>query len=202
MKPETALCLLLVAAVVPGTAGAAGDPVAGKQKSQTCTACHGADGNSMTPEWPSLAGQGSEYLAKQLADFRAGARKNDLMSPMATSLSDQDIADLAAYYSGQAHKPGAADPALIEAGQRLYRAGDATEGLPACMACHGPTGSGNPAAGYPAVGGQHAAYTAAQLRAFKAEQRANDDAAVMRAIAAKMTNADIDAVAGYIQGLH
>ncbi len=202
MKPETALCLVIAAAFMPGAAGAAGDPAAGKQKSQTCTACHGADGNSVTPDWPSLAGQGSEYLAKQLMDFRAGARRNDLMSPMAANLSDADIADLAAWYSGQEPKPGAADPSLVEAGQRLYRAGDAADGLPSCMSCHGPTGAGNPAAGYPAVSGQHAAYTAAQLKAFKSEQRTNDAGAVMRGIAAKMTNADIEAVAGYIQGLH
>jgi cytochrome c553 len=156
----------------------------------------------VNPDWPSLAGQGAAYLEKQLRDFRSGERKNDQMSPMAAGLSDQDIADLAAHYSGGKMKPGSADPALIEAGQRIYRAGNAATGLPACMACHGPAGSGNPAAGYPAVSGQHAKYTATQLRNFKAEQRASDAAAMMRSIAAKMTNTDIDAVAGYIQGLH
>jgi cytochrome c553 len=193
---------LLGLALTPGAAIAAGDPTAGKQKSQTCAACHGPDGNSVSPVWPSLAGQGAAYLRKQLLDLRSGERRNDQMSPMAANLSDEDIADLAAYYAGLKPKIGAADPALIPAGQRIYRAGDAASGLPACMACHGPTGSGNPAAAYPALGGQHAAYTAAQLKAFKAEQRANDAGAVMRTISSKMTNAEIDAVAGYIQGLH
>lgn len=124
------------------------------------------------------------------------------MSPMAANLSDDDIADLAAYYAGQTAKTGAADPAHVSEGGRIYRAGNAAKALPACMACHGPTGAGNPAAAYPALGGQHAAYTAAQLKAFKAEHRANDTGAVMRTISSKMTKADIDAVASYIQGLH
>lgn len=202
MRLQTLTCLVLVAVLSPNPASAAGDPAAGMQKAQTCGACHGADGNSANPAWPSLAGQGAEYLTKQLMDFRAGARKNDQMSPMAANLSDGDIADLAAYFSGQKPKIGSTDPALVDAGQKIWRAGDAASGLPACMACHGPAGAGNPAAGYPAMAGQHAPYTAAQLKAFKAEQRANDNGAVMRAIAAKMTNTDIDAVSGYIQGLH
>jgi cytochrome c553 len=152
--------------------------------------------------WPSLAGQGAEYLRKQLLDLRSNARQNDQMSPMAANLSDEDIADLAAYYAGLRPKAGTADPAHIAAGQRIYRTGDAANGLPACMACHGPAGAGNPAATYPALSGQHAPYTAAQLKAFKAEQRANDTGAVMRTISSKLTNADIDAVAGYLQGLH
>lgn len=202
MSLQTLTRLVLVVALFPNLASAAGDPAAGKQKSQPCTACHGADGNSVTPAWPNLAGQGAAYLAKQLLDFRTGARNNDLMSPMAANLSDEDSADLAAYFSGQKPRIGSADPALIDAGQRLWRAGNAADGLPACMACHGPAGAGNPAAGYPALAGQHGEYTATQLKAFKAEQRANDSAAVMRTVAGKMTNAEIGAVSGYIQGLH
>lgn len=197
---QTALALIV--AMSPVAVLADGDPAAGKQKAQLCTACHGADGNSVNALWPSLAGQGAEYLGKQLQDFRSDARKNDQMSPMAANLSAADIADLAAYFAGQKAKIGAADPDRVEKGQRLYRAGSTNGGLPACMACHGPTGAGNPAAGYPAVRGQHADYTAAQLKAFKSEQRANDNDAVMRSIASKMTNADIRAVASYIQGLH
>ena len=121
---------------------------------------------------------------------------------MAANLSDDDIADLVGYFASHKVKIGAADPARVEKGQRLYRAGNAGRGLPACMACHGPTGAGNPAAGYPAVHGQHADYAGAQLKAFKSEQRASDDNAVMRSIASKMTNADIKAVASYMQGLH
>jgi cytochrome c553 len=202
MRLQTLTCLVLVAVLSPNLASATGDPAAGRQKAQTCGACHGADGNSVNPAWPNLAGQGAEYIAKQLMDFRSGARKNDQMSPMAANLSDGDIADLAAFLSGQKPKIGSADPALIDSGQKIWRAGNAANGLPACMACHGPSGAGNPAAAYPALMGQHAPYTATQLKAFKAEQRANDNGAVMRAIAAKMTNADIDAVSAYIQGLH
>ena len=201
LKSVTAV-LALFAATSPFAIHADGDPEAGKQKAQLCAACHGPDGNSVNAAWPSLAGQGPEYLRKQLMDFRAQTRNNDQMSPMGANLSDDDIADLAAYFSSQTAKIGAADPTKVEKGARLYRAGNASSGLPACMACHGPTGAGNPAAGYPALGGQHADYSVLQLKAFKSEQRANDNKAVMRGIASKMTNADIRAVASYIQGLH
>ena len=194
--------LAIVVTLSPFAVLADGDPGAGKQKAQICAACHGPDGNSVNAMWPSLAGQGAEYLRKQLLDYRSKTRVNDQMSPMAANLSDADIADLAAYFAGQKIKGGAADPARVGKGERLYRAGNAGKALPACMACHGPTGAGNPAAGYPAVHGQHADYAVAQLKGFKSEQRANDDAAVMRSIASKMTNADIKAVASYMQGLH
>jgi cytochrome c553 len=186
-----------------GAAAAAGDPAAGQQKSQLCAACHGADGNSVNPDWPNLAGQSAEYIRKQLFDFREQRRKNDQMAPMVATLTDQDIDDIAAWYTSQKPKLGAADPAKdLDVGERLYRAGNAASGVPACMACHGPDGSGNPAAVYAAVAGQHAKYTATQLMAFKSEVRANDLNSVMRAIAARMTNKDIEAVANYIQGLH
>ena len=117
-------------------------------------------------------------------------------------LSDADIADLAAYFSAQAGGPGTAKPEHVELGQKLYRAGNARAGLPSCMSCHGPSGAGNGAAGYPALAGQHAEYTAIQLKAFKSEQRANDKDSVMRTIAGKMTIREIEAVSSYIQGLH
>lgn len=203
MRLEYALAAIaFLVAISPIDLSAAGDPAAGRQKAQTCAACHGVDGNSVNALWPNLSGQGAEYLQKQMMDFRSGARSNDQMSPMAANLSDPDIADLAAYFAGQKAKIGAADPAQVENGERLYRAGNVSSGLPACMACHGPTGSGNPAAAYPALGGQHADYTMVQLKSFKTEHRANDNTAVMRSIATKMTNADIKAVASYIQGLH
>ncbi len=195
--------LVLIAVMNPVTGQETdGDPAAGKQKAQICAACHGPDGNSVNPVWPSLAGQSAEYLRKQMQDFREKARNNDQMSPMAANLSDTDIADLAAYFSSQTGKVGATDPARLEKGARIYRAGNTATGLPACMACHGPTGAGNPAAGYPALGGQHADYTVLQLKAFKSEDRANDKDSVMRDIASKMSNADIKAVASYMQGLH
>jgi cytochrome c553 len=197
-----AAALVIFAALTPIAANADGDPEAGKQKAQLCAACHGPDGNSVNAAWPNLAGQGADYLRKQLQDFRLQKRTNEQMSPMAANLSDADIADLAAYFAGQKPKIGAADPAKVEKGQRLYRAGNASRDLPACMACHGPTGAGNPAARYPAVHGQHADYTVAQLEAFRSEKRTNDDGAIMRSIASKMRIADIKAVASYIQGLH
>lgn len=179
-----------------------GNPKAGKAASTTCAACHGADGNSSNPVWPKLAGQGEPYLIKELHDFKSGKRKNPIMNPMAASLSDQDIANLATYFNSQKRTLGAADPKLVEVGQKIYRGGDAQSGVPACMACHGPAGEGNPQARYPALGGQHAEYVAAQLKAFRSGQRANDPASMMRTIAARMTDSQIDAVASYVQGLH
>lgn len=200
MKIGVVLLALILAGVAPSGL-AAGDPAAGQQKSATCSACHGPDGNSINPMWPKLAGQHAEYTKKQLEDFQAKRRENAQMSPMAAPLSEQDISDLAAYFASQKMKPGTAAPEQMELGQRLYRAGNVKDGLPACMACHGPDGAGNPAAAYPALHGQYAEYTSTQLKAFKAEQRANDLSRVMRDIAAKMSNAEIDAVSSYIQGL-
>ena len=181
---------------------AAGDVQAGRQKAATCTACHGPDGNSSNPTWPNLAGQHAEYIRKQLQDFRDGSRKNNQMSPFAATLSDQDIADLSVYYASLEPRTGQTLPENLETGARLYRAGDASRGLAACMACHGPAGSGNPAAGYPRINAQHAAYTELQLKAFKAEERANDLNAIMRDIAGRMSKDSIEAVADYLQGLH
>ena len=180
----------------------AGNPDAGKAKSQLCAACHGADGNSPNPAWPNLAGQNEEYLIKQLMDFKSGKRKNAQMSPMASPLTSQDVDDLAAYFAAQTHKKSVAKSGDIEMGETLYRAGNLKTGVAACMACHGPTGAGNPAAKYPALAGQHADYTVLQLKAFKDGSRNNDANSIMRVIAGKMTDAEIDAVAGYIQGLY
>jgi cytochrome c553 len=201
MNSRATTTLLLALSVLP-PAAPAGDPAAGQQKSAICAACHAPDGNSTNPTWPRLAGQHVEYAEKQLHDFRDAKRANPQMSPMAAPLSDQDIADLAAYFAAQAGGTGVTSPEHLELGQKLYRAGNPRTGLPSCMACHGPSGAGNGAAGYPALSGQHAEYTALQLKAFKSEQRGNDKNSVMRAIAAKMTNSEIEAVADYIQGLH
>lgn len=191
------LGLLLVANAFAGD----GDPVAGEQLSQPCAACHGVDGNSVNPIWPKLAGQHAGYTAKQLYDFKSGQRNNAQMTAMVAGLSDRDIEDLAAYYSTQKIVFGEADLALIGLGERLYRAGDKDAGLPACMGCHNPSGRGNPAALYPSLRGQYAAYAVTQLQAFKLEQRDNDDNSVMRYIAARMSNAQMEAVAEYMQGL-
>jgi cytochrome c553 len=181
---------------------AGGDPIAGKTKAESCAACHAADGNSVMPDWPKLAGQSARYIEQQLAAFKSGDRKNDLMAPMAAALSEQDMADLAAYFSSQKVAIGEAEPALVEAGEALYRGGNSDRKIPACMACHGPTGSGNPAAGYPALQGQHTAYTITQLKAFRSGERQTDANAVMRDIADRMRDSDIETVSSYVSGLH
>ncbi len=183
-------------------AQAEGDPVAGKAKSEACVACHSADGNSVMPDWPKLAGQGAKYIENQLKAFKSGDRTNALMSPVAEALSEQDMANVAIYFSSQKVVIGKADPALVEAGESLYRGGNSERGIPACMACHSPTGAGNPAAAFPALQGQHAAYTQTQLKAFRSGERTTDAQSVMRDIAEKMKDSDIEAVASYISGLH
>lgn len=183
-------------------AQAAGDPQAGKTKSATCVACHGPDGNSPNPIWPSIAGQHPSYIKKQLHDFKSGARSNELMTPMSMPLSDQDIEDLAAYFAEQEQKPGKADPALVEAGQKMFRAGNANTQVAACMACHGPSGLGNPAAKYPRISGQHASYLAKALTDYRDGNRTNDENKMMRSVTARMTDQEIEAVASYMQGLH
>ena len=190
---------LLVVAVVLAAADVRADAAAGEAKAAVCAACHGERGNSRNPEWPKLAGQHPNYLAQQLRDFKSGTRKNEVMSPMAAPLSEADIADIAEFYSVQKREMGMADPGLVEAGERLYRGGNATTGVPACMACHGPAGAGNPAAGFPALSSQHAAYTRNQLRAYRSSERKTGQ--TMQAIAAKMSESEIEAVASYIEGL-
>ncbi|MDX9989927.1 cytochrome c [Thiothrix unzii] len=178
-----------------------GNAEAGKTKSATCAACHGADGNSVNPEWPKLAGQHPSYIAKQLANFKEDARSNPSMSPMAKPLSEQDMADLAAYFSSQVKKPGEADQTKVALGEQMYKGGNNATGVAACAACHGPTGTGNPASNFPSLSGQHATYIKNQLNAFRKGERANDAGKMMRNVAAKMTDAEIEAVAEYIAGL-
>ena len=180
----------------------AGDVAAGKEKSALCAACHGTDGNSVNPVWPKLAGQHSEYILKQLKDFKAGKRNNIQMNPLVATLSEEDMQDLAAYFSSQKTKIGYASAESLEMGEKIYRAGDASKGLAACMSCHGPTGAGNPAASYPSLSGQHAEYTKIQLLAFRDNKRTNDTNKAMQIVSEKMTTDEIDAVANYIQGLH
>jgi cytochrome c553 len=186
-----------------GTALAAGNKEAGQAKAATCGACHGMDGDSIAnPEWPNLAAQGEAYIVKQLKGFRANQRANPLMTPMAMTLTDQDSEDVAAYFSSQAlHPMGQTDPAKLAVGQRLFRGGNQATKVAPCSGCHGPNGAGNPAAAYPRIGGQHAAYVALQLRAFKAGTRQTDPNSMMRTIAAALSEEEIDAVASYIQGL-
>jgi len=198
--------LLMIASLATlaalGVAQAAGDAEAGKAKAAMCAACHGPDGNSPAPNFPKIAGQHAEYIAKQLQEFKSGARQDATMAGMTAALSEQDMADLAAFYASQKGNVGQAAEDKVELGETLYRAGNAATGVSACAACHGPAGNGNPMAKFPNLSGQHADYTALQLKNFRAGARANDAGSMMRGVAKKMTDAEIEAVSQYIQGLH
>jgi cytochrome c553 len=184
-------------------AQAAGDAKTGKTLSAACGACHGADGNSLAPSFPKLAGQGERYLVKQLKDFKSGARANPIMAGQVAGLNEQQMADISAYFASQTGTTGQAKADLVELGERLFRAGNEEKGIPACMACHGPSGKGMAGAGFPALAGQHAGYIKAQLNAFSAETRTNDgESRMMRDVARRMHNEEIEAVSSYIQGLN
>ena len=197
------LVSLLLTLGITGMAHAAGDAQAGQAKAAVCGACHGPDGNSAAPNFPKLAGQGERYLLKQMKDIKDGNRTVLEMTGLLNNLSEQDMADIAAYFSSQKGSVGAADPKVVAAGEALFRGGKLDQGMPACTGCHAPDGSGNAAAGFPHLGGQHAQYVAKQLTDFREGTRTNDgDSMVMRSIAAKLSNKDIEAVSSYIQGLH
>lgn len=196
---------LLLTLGITGVAHAAGDATAGQAKAAVCGACHGPDGNSPAPNFPKLAGQGERYLTKQMQDIKSGKRTVLEMTGLLTNLSDQDLADIAAYFASQKGSVGAADPKLVARGEKLFRGGDLEKGLPACTGCHSPNGAGIAATGFPHLSGQHATYIAKQLTDFRKEEagRSNDgDAMIMRTIARKLSDEDIAAVSSYIQGLH
>jgi cytochrome c553 len=204
------LTMLLVAAPAMAESLVDGSIERGKEKSVTCTACHGADGNSVNPLWPNIAGQGAPYIVAQLTAFRDGAsdpanamRYDPLMTPQSMALSDQDMRDLAVYFESLPPPAQAvADPSKIARGQALYRGGNGENGIAACLACHGPTGHGNPAASYPALQGQHAVYTAKQLNDYADGTRTSDGKVrIMRDISSRLSKDDIDALASYVQGL-
>lgn len=185
-----------------GSAFAAGDAKAGKAKAAVCFGCHGVNGVSTNPVWPKLAGQHAGYIAKQLGDFKAKHRNDPVMSSQAVGLSDQDMADLAAFFAKQKVSLGGADEKLVAQGKKIYHGGIKDKKVAACMGCHGPSGSGNPAAKFPRLSGQHAAYVAKTMGDFRSGNRSNDPNKMMRDIAARMSDNDIKAVAAYIQGLH
>ncbi len=191
----------VISCIAAAPALSAGDAAAGKTKAATCAGCHGADGNSPAPNFPKLAGQHASYILKQLQDFKSGKRKDATMTAMVAPLSDQDMENLAAYFSSQKVKPGKTAEDKLELGQMVYRAGNASSGVAACAACHSPTGSGNPQAKFPALKGQHAQYVVKQLKDFRSGTRSNDPGSMMRGVAAKMSDAEIEAVAQYVQGL-
>lgn len=182
---------------------AKGDPAKAQQIATTvCVACHNADGNSTAPANPKLAGQHPEYLNKQLVNFKSGERKSAIMAGMVAALSPEDMKNLGAYFGGNKPAAGTAnDKNLVALGQKIYKGGNQSSGVPACTSCHGPNGAGIPVQ-FPRLGGQHAEYTLAQLTLFRSGERANDAAKMMRTIAAKMTDQEMKAVAEYISGLN
>jgi len=193
-----------------------GDATAGAAKAAVCAACHGMDGNAAIALYPKLAGQHERYLARHLQLYKSGERANAIMLGFAAMLSPQDMRDLGAYFATLQARPGTADESIIESGpnvgkrfyqvgEQLFRGGNAERGIPACAACHGPAGAGNPGPAYPSLAGQHAAYTAAQLNAYRdgavygSGDRAN---AVMAGVARYLTDEEIQALATYAEGLH
>ena len=207
---NTVLLLGLLLGWAPGAFAAEtrpnGDAEAGESLTATCVACHGADGNSAAP-FPKLAGQGEHYLYKQMRDIRDGARQVPTMVGQVDDKTDQELADIAAYYAAQSRTPGQTDPDLAALGREVYRSGVAERNVAACVACHSPTGSGNAPAGFPALSGQHAQYVADQLRAYQKGYedpagRTNDgDSKIMRSNAFGLSNKEIEAVASYVAGL-
>jgi cytochrome c553 len=178
-----------------------GDAAKGQAASGVCAACHGVDGNSLIPMNPVLAGQHPEYLYKQLVNFKSGERANPIMAAQVANLSEADMRNLAAYFAGQKPRAGSASSAeLVTAGRKLYRGGNGSNGVAACAGCHSPNGAGIPVQ-YPRLKGQHKDYTVAQLKAFRAGERANDPSAMMRAVAARLSDKEMDALAEYIYGL-
>ena len=197
MKQSIIIALLLLA--VTNIANAA-DISAGKAKAAMCAGCHGADGNSISPEWPNLAGQSANYLTKQIKDFRDGNRTNAQMAPMVAALSDQDAENIGAYYASLDAKAGATKEEYLALGSQIYSGG--VTGVMACTACHGPNGAGLEAAGFPKISGQQINYVITQLNDFKNGSRTNDSSVMMNNIASAMTDEQITAVANYLSGLY
>lgn len=179
----------------------AADIEAGKAKTAVCAGCHGADGNSPAAMWPKLAGQHASYLLKQLKDFKSGKRTDPTMQGMVMMLSEEDMANISAYYASQKVSEATFNDALIAQGENIYRGGITETSVASCMSCHSPAGTGNGPAAYPALKGQHADYIAAQLTKFKNQTRANDAGKMMRGVANRMSKEEIDAVSAYIAGL-
>lgn len=192
-----------MAVSLTGIARAQGDPAAGESLAATCAACHGSSGKEpVAANYPKIAGLGEHYLLKQLLDIREGRRIVPAMAGLLDPMSDQDLADLAAYFDSQDLEFEQADPELVDRGRALYRGGNLASGVAACSACHGPSGDGVEAAAFPRLGGQKAEYTAKQLLDWQRGERDNDPNAMMQNIAAKLTESEIEAVSSYISGLH
>ena len=196
------LVLIVVSTVFSGTTLAQGNAEAGQGKVAVCVACHGQSGNeSLLSNVPKLGGQSASYLLKQMVEIKSGVRAAPLMNGMLNTLDDQGLADVAAYYASLPAPQGAAEAENLAIAEPIYKAGLASIGVAACSACHAPNGKGIPEAGYPALSGQDVAYTEMQLKAFRAGERANDDAEIMRTISERLTDAEIAALASYVSGL-
>lgn len=209
-KPAAAAAAPATAAAEPAKPGEAtaavkpGDATAGQGKAAVCGACHGMDGNSTDPQYPKLAGQSEAYIVNQLNSFKSGHRQNPIMLGMVAPLSEQDMHDIGAYFATKTSLPGVADQALVERGEQLYRQGDTTKGVPACMACHSIDGRGNPGAMYPQLTSQHAQYIEATLKSWHdgTVWGEGPHSQIMPGIAKKLDEKDIAAVASYVEGLH
>ncbi len=201
MKRLWLLAATISGAIISTSALPAGNIEAGATKATTCTACHGANGNSTNTDWPSLAGLGADYIAEQLKNFKEGKRANPIMMPMASALSPDDMADIAAYFNSLTNTGLEADPSFWQAGEKLYRGGDAARQIPACMACHGPTGRGNEPAKFPALRGQQSGYVMKQLNDYASGTRTTGPNGVMQTIAKRLSTDDIRNLASYIQGI-
>ncbi|MCK7598131.1 c-type cytochrome [Microbulbifer sp. CAU 1566] len=208
---KAALALGMVAFAQLGHA--AGDASAGQAKAAACAACHGADGNSPAPTFPKIAGLGEKYLLKQIHDIKSGARVVPEMTGQLDNMSDQDMADIAAYFAAQNIQISGSEAFSVmlnngdnvdglALGRKIFRAGNSSTGVPACMGCHSPSGQGNAPAGYPRLSGQYAEYVEKQLKAFRSGARANDgDNRVMRSVAKQLSDAEIKALANYVAGV-
>ena len=212
--PSLLIIVVLMFFSTNNVSAAPGDPAAGEQQAAICSACHGSDGNSLVPNFPKLAGLGEKYLLKQLKDIQSGARSVAEMTGVLVGKSEQDLADLAAFFNSKPLQLSGAKPQEVRInagikvdgltlGARVFRSGNLETGVPSCTGCHSPRGLGNEPAAYPRLSGQHPEYIAKQLRAFRAGERTNDgDSKVMRQVAEHMSDAEIDAVANYISGLY
>lgn len=199
------LTLVTVLSIFATTAVAKGDPERGATLNSTCVACHGPDGNSLVPQWPKIAGQHYSYLYDQIKEIQKGPqgkRNEPTMWPMVKDLTEQDIHDLSAFYAAGKMTSGEATKDTVELGKSLYRFGDFTRKIPSCMSCHGPAGQGNGPAKMPLLAGQHKEYTVLSLNKYKSDERGTGANGIMQDIAKLMTDADMEAVANYIQGLH
>jgi cytochrome c553 len=208
-SPAPAAAQAAAPAAAPASPFTTGKAASGEGKAALCSACHGPQGNSANPEWPRLAGQSAVYLAEQLRLFRSGVRDNPIMKPLAAALSDQDISDLAVYYEAQTPTGLEADPSYWKAGEAVYVSGDGARNVPACVACHGPVGRGNLAAGYPALRAQQSVYVVKQLNDYASGARypgphpeqASRNGTMMLTLAKRLTPEEIRDVASYVQGM-